>query len=129
MNSIVVDVWIFCDRLRDFLIRLSAVALLLTGALRANASNTSATIAQILFCGDCNLVYVYPTGGVQSAAPCQGTNGSYYSFAMTHTMAKEFVAALLAAQARGATVLIVGTGDCRDQPNVSETIAYFTVVS
>jgi hypothetical protein len=92
----------------------------------AQASNTVATIQSVLLLSGANLVYVYPTGGVINEASCGGSNGSYYSFSMSRTMGNAYLAALLAAQARGATVTFYGTGGCTDQ-SVSETLDYFTV--
>jgi hypothetical protein len=41
-------------------------------------------------------------------------------------LAKEYLSALLAAQARGATVTLYGKGQCLDQ-SVSETLNFLTV--
>ena len=90
------------------------------------AGTTLATIDSILLFDGGNLVYVYPTGGVMDAPACHGSNGNYYSFSTSRSMAKEYLAALLAAQARGASVTFRGKGACLDQ-SVSETLDYFSV--
>jgi hypothetical protein len=99
---------------------------LLAFQTKAFAGATSTQIAGILLVEDGNLVYVYPKGGVASPPACHGSNGNYYSFSMSRPRAKEYLAALLTAQTRGATVLLVGTGTCKDQ-SVSETLSYFVV--
>jgi hypothetical protein len=93
---------------------------------KALAGATNAQIAAILLFEDGNLVYVYPKGGVVNPPACHGANGNYYSFSMSRPRAKEYLAALLAAQTRVATVLFAGTGTCKDQ-SVSETLSYFVV--
>ena len=90
------------------------------------AGVTTNTIAQILVVDSVNLVYVYPTGGVLNPPACHGSNGNYYSFSMSRALAKEYLAVLLTAQARGATVTMWGTGSCQDQ-SVSETLSYLAV--
>lgn len=90
------------------------------------AGETVGTIARILLYSDGNLVYVYPVGGVTNPPACHGSNGNYYSFSMSRPMAKEYLAALIAAQARGALVVLRGTGTCQDQ-SVSETLQYLSV--
>jgi hypothetical protein len=110
---------------------IALVALIFVAAFSApcaRASNTVATIQNILLLDGANLVYVYPAGGITNGASCGGSNGSYYSFSMSRTMGNAYLAALLAAQARGATVTFYGTGTCVDQ-SVSETLAYFAVAS
>jgi hypothetical protein len=92
----------------------------------ASAGITQAKVASLLLYEGGDLVYVYPAGGVQNPPSCHGSNGDYYSFSMSRPRAKEYLAALLAAQARGATVSIHGTGNCQDQSN-SETLFYFMV--
>jgi hypothetical protein len=94
----------------------------------AVAGTTSAQISTILIYEAGDLVYVYPIGGVQGPPPCHGSNGNYYSFSLSRPRAKEYLAALLAAQARGALVHLWGTGACTDQ-SMSETLHYFAVVS
>jgi hypothetical protein len=103
--------------------------LLLGGSLTVSAvwaGDTTARILAILLYSNGNIVYVYPVGGVQGAPSCHGSNGNYYSFSMTRPMAKEYLAALTAAQARGATVWFHGTGACIEQ-SVAETLDYITV--
>jgi hypothetical protein len=103
-------------------------ALVLVGiftAVPARASGTTATIAHVLVWSAGNLVYVYPTTGI-SGSPACGTASGYYSFSYSRPMASAYLAALLAAQSRGATVTIWGTGTCTDQ-STSETLDYFEV--
>jgi hypothetical protein len=95
-------------------------------ACNASASITQAKIANLLLFEAGDLVYVYPAGGVVNPPRCHGANGDYYSFSMSRPRAKEYLAALLAAHARGATVTITGTHSCTDQTN-SETLYYFSV--
>ena len=105
-------------------ITITLIALL---PLLATASTTTTTISRVLFWDGGNLIYVYPTGGLPTNAPsCHGSNGSYYSFSTTRSMAKEYISGLLSAQARKATVTIYGKGDCIDQSN-SETLHYFSI--
>jgi hypothetical protein len=91
----------------------------------AHASLTTATISQVLVWSAGNLVYVYPMGGIAGPPPC-GASLPYYSFSYSRPMASAYLAALLAAQARGALVEIWGTGTCTDQ-STSETLDYFSV--
>ncbi|GEM_PF-1432469 len=100
----------------------------LVGSPHVLASTMVSTISDILIFGDGPLVYVYPTSPLVGVPACAGSNGPYYSFLLTRPYAKEYLAGLLAAQARGANVTFFGYGDCRDQ-SVSETLAYFTVQS
>ena len=106
------------------LIFLSGLLLLSSAAI--SGTTTSSTISSILLYEGGMLVYVYPTNGVANPPACHGANGDYYSFASTRPMAKEYLTALLAAQARGATVDLYGSASCDDQ-SVSETLRYFTV--
>ncbi len=99
---------------------------ILTSISDATASTMTSTISSILIFGDGPLVYVYPTNALVGVPACAGSNGPYYSFLLTRPYAKEYLAGLLAAQARGANVTFFGYGDCRDQ-SVSETLAYFSV--
>lgn len=93
----------------------------------AQAGTTTASIQSIRLVSSLNLVYVYPAGGVQNAPGCQATSGaSYYSFSMSRPMAKEYVAALLAAHARGTPVTLIGTGSCQDEA-ISETLDSLSV--
>ena len=88
----------------------------------ASAGTTIAAIQSIRLNSSANLVYVYPVSGVQGAPSCQAaTSASYYSFSMTRPMAKEYLAALLSAHARGTPVTLVGTGACQDEAT-SETL-------
>jgi hypothetical protein len=103
-------------------------ALSLGGILAASlaqASLTTATVSQVLVWSAGNLVYVYPTGGMTGPPAC-GAALPYYSFSYSRPMASAYLAALLAAQARGATVEIWGAGACTDQAT-SETLDYFSV--
>lgn len=104
--------------------RIWLVVMLLLSSAVCVAGETTARIAQILLYEDGMLVYVYPVGGVTGGPACHGSNGSYYSFSMTRPMAKEYLALLTTAYARGATVLFVGKAACVDQ-SVSETLRYF----
>jgi hypothetical protein len=88
----------------------------------------NARISSILLYEDGNLVYVYPEGGVQSPPACHGSNGDYTSFSMNRPRAKEYLAALLMAQAAGKTVSFRTHGACIDQ-GVSDTLMYFKVNS
>lgn len=93
----------------------------------AFAGTTTASIQSIRLNGNSNVVYVYPAGGTSNAPSCQSISGpSYYSFSMSRPMAKEYLAALLAAHARGTPVTLVGLGACQDEPN-SETLDSLTV--
>lgn len=88
----------------------------------ASAGTTTAAIQSIRLNSSANLVYVFPVGGVQGAPSCQAaTSASYYSFSMTRPMAREYLAALLSAHARGTPVTLVGTGACQDEAT-SETL-------
>jgi hypothetical protein len=97
---------------------------ILTSSL-AQASLTTATIAQVLVWSSGNLVYVYPIGGIAGSPAC-GATLPYYSFSYSRPMASAYLAALLAAQASGATVTIWGTGACTDQ-STSETLDYLRI--
>ena len=94
----------------------------------ACAGSFSARIQAILLCEDCDLVYVYPVGGVQNPPACHGSNGNYTSFKMSRPRAKEYLAALLLAQAGGKTIAFFTAGSCIDQP-MSDTLRYFQVDS
>ena len=94
--------------------------------ISALAGYALAPIDHILVFDRGMLVYVYPQGGVVNPPACHGSNGNYFSFSMNRPMAKEYLAMLMAAQARGATVNFWGTGTCTDQP-VSETLDYLRV--
>ena len=96
--------------------------------LPVHAGTFAARISSILLYEDGNLVYVYPEGGVQSAPACHGSNGNYTSFSMTRPRAKEYLAALLTAQAAGKTVQFRTDGACVDQ-SFSDTLRYFAVIS
>lgn len=88
----------------------------------ATAGTTTAAIQSIRLNSNANLVYVFPVGGVQGAPSCQAaSSSSYYSFSMTRPMAKEYLAALLSAHARGTPVTLSGTGTCQDEAT-SETL-------
>jgi hypothetical protein len=101
------------------------VGLMMSSA--ASASAVTARIERILIYEGGDLVYVWPVGGIQNLPPC-ASNGSYYSFSLARPRAKEYLAAMLAAQAQGANVAFYGTGTCTDQ-SVSETLAYFSIAS
>lgn len=90
------------------------------------AGSSSSTIERILVFEGGMLVYVYPTGGVLNPPACHGSNGNYFSFSMNRPMAKEYLAMLMAAHARGAVVTIWGRSFCHDQP-YSETLDYLRV--
>ncbi len=55
----------------------------------AHAGITSATIDRVLICESGNVVYVYPTGGVQNPLACHGSNGNYYSLSLSLPRAKD----------------------------------------
>ena len=104
--------------------------LLFALATGAQAGTTTAQISRILIyeASGQGMVYIYPVGGVNNPPACHGSNGDYYSFAMTRLLAKEYYAMALAAQASGATVNLYGWGTCTDQ-SVSETLRYLSVNS
>jgi hypothetical protein len=106
----------------------TAAAVLLVVGATANAGYTEARISRLLIDEDSSLVYVYPAGGVQNAPSCHGQNGNYYSFSLTRPRAKEYYAALLAAQVAGLTVTFHGKGVCTDQ-TFSETLNYISVLT
>lgn len=106
----------------------AAFLLTLISVSGAHAGNAYTMIDRILLYDGGMLVYVYPRGGVPNPPSCHGSNGDYYSFSMTRPMAKEYLATLLSAQARGATVFFRGSDACTDQ-SVSETLMYFWVDS
>jgi hypothetical protein len=91
------------------------------------ASTTSATIQEILISE--GLVYVYPVGGILNPPSCHSSSGQYYSFSLSRTRAKEYLAGLLSAQAQGAIVRLYGASNCDDQPGISERLEYFSIVS
>ena len=105
------------------LIFLSGLLLLSSAAI---SGVTTSSISKILLYDGGLLVYVYPTDGVTNPPACHGANGDYYSFSSTRPMAKEYLTALLAAQARGASVTFAGSATCDDQ-SYSETLNYITV--
>jgi hypothetical protein len=102
----------------------SCLGTILTASF-AHATVTTATIAQVLVWSSGNLVYVYPIGGITGSPAC-GAASPYYSFSYSRPMASAYLAALLAAQASGATVDLWGTGACTDQ-STSETLDYLRV--
>ena len=106
------------------------LAVFLSVCLTGNtyAGSFPARIQSILLCEECDLVYVYPVGGVQNPPTCHGSNGNYTSFKMSRPRAKEYLAALLVAQAGGKTVVFVTAGNCIDQP-MSDTLRYIQVDS
>ena len=101
---------------------------ILAFAQSAFAGATTAQIQRVLIyeASGQGMVYIYPVGGVNNPPSCHGSNGDYYSFAMTRLLAKEYYAMALAAQASGATVTLWGKGACTDQ-SVSETLNYIAV--
>jgi hypothetical protein len=103
-------------------------ALVMAFSVPAFAGTTVAKISQILLYEAGGLVYVYPVGGVQSPPSCQAPNVTFYSFAFSRPRAREYLAALLSAQARNATVVLQGSGACTDH-NVSETLGVIVVVT
>ena len=92
-------------------------------AASTQAGSTTATIDKIMIYEAGMLVYVYPTGGVTAPPACHGAWGDYLSFSMNRPLAKEYLVALMNAQARNVQVLLVGSGDCVDQA-WSETLDY-----
>jgi len=95
-------------------------------SVSAFSGTTTAKISQVLLYDTGNLIYVYPEGGLTDPAGCHTTGGQYYSFSAERSMAKEYLSALLSAQARQATVTLWGAGACRDQSN-SETLRYLRI--
>ena len=91
------------------------------------ASTTTAAIREVLITE--SHVYVYPVANIVGAPGCHGSNGNYYSFLLTRQRSKEYLAALLSAQAQGAIVRLYGAGNCDDQPNVSERLEYLSIIS
>lgn len=102
------------------------IIILLASSLPLYAGVTVSTVDKILLVDSSMLIYVYPKNGVTNPPTCHGSNGNYYSFSATRPMAKEYLSALLSAQARGATVTFTGAGACNDQ-SVSETLRYFRI--
>lgn len=94
----------------------------------AQAGDFSARIAKVLMYEGGDLVYIYPEGGVRNPPACHGSNGDYTSFKMNRPRAKEYLAALLMAQASGKVVEFRTAGACQDQ-SVSDTLVYFSVIS
>ena len=111
---------------RSRVVRGTTLVLALMAATSALASTTTAAIESIRLNGAGNLVFVYPAGGVQGAPSCHTSKGGFYSFSMTRPMAKEYLAALLAAHARGTPVTLYGSGGCSDDPT-SETLDSLSV--
>jgi len=104
------------------------IALAFTGIFAsgsAGASGATTTLAHVLVWSVGNLVYVYPTDAITGGPAC-GSAHPYYSFSYSRPMAAAYLAGLLAAQARGATVTIWGAGTCTDE-SYSETLDYFEV--
>jgi hypothetical protein len=108
---------------KTFLLALTLAASL--EATSALASTTTSTVAEVLLYSGGNLVYVYPTGGIPGVPAC-GAGQPYYSFSFSRAMANGYLAGLLSAQARGATVTFYGSGTCSDQ-TISETLSYFSI--
>jgi hypothetical protein len=108
--------------------KIMMTVVLSTAGITANAGYTEARISRLLIDEDSSLVYVYPVGGVQNAPSCHGQNGNYYSFSLTRPRAKEYYAALLAAQVAGLTVTFHGKGVCTDQ-TFSETLNYISILT
>lgn len=106
--------------------RIALTIMALVISLPIYAGTTTSTIDKILLYEDAMLIYVYPKNGVSNPPACHGSNGDYYSFSATRPMAKEYLSALLSAQARGATVILYGAGACNDQ-SVSETLRYLSI--
>ena len=105
-----------------------AIILGLVITFSSQAGTTTSTINSILLYEAGMLVYVYPTTGVSDPPVCHGINGDYYSFSMTRPMAKEYLSAIMSAQARNATIRFYGAGECTDQ-SLSETLRYLTIVN
>lgn len=100
------------------------LAVLLAFSPAANAGTSSSLIERILIYDGGMLVYVYPAGELSNPASCH--TSAYYKFSMTRPLAKEYLGALLSAQARGAVVSIWGKGSCDDQSH-AETLDYFRI--
>lgn len=106
-----------------------AVAVLVASIASPSAwgSTTTGSIQSIRFSHSENMVYVYPVDGIKGSPNCRSASTTaYYSFSMSRPMAKEYVAALLAAHARGTQVTLVGLGSCQDDP-ASETLDSLTI--
>jgi hypothetical protein len=106
----------------------AAVCLAFVFISSVSAGDFTARIKSILLYEDGELVYVYPEGGVQSPPACHGSNGDYTSFKMSRPRAREYLAALLAAQMAGKSVHFRTAGVCTDQ-SMSDTLLYFRVDS
>jgi hypothetical protein len=95
-------------------------------ATPAQAAGFRAKIEAILLYEDGDLVYVYPVGGVPNPPSCHGSNGNYLSFKMSRPRAREYLSALLAAQASNRDVTLYHGEVCVDQ-SVSVTLRYLTI--
>ncbi len=113
-----------------------AILLLLASVLpmMAVANEQTTVIDQILLwdglqdsgtLSGATLVYVYPHDPIPVVLGC-ATGTSCYSFSMSRPMAKEYLAALLAAKLSGSPVYLRGLGWCKDQ-STSETLVYSNV--
>ena len=114
--------------IRNRITSLLIAIVVLASPLPAFAGTTVAKIAQILLYDAGNLVYVYPAGGVQNPAPCQASNVTFYSFSLARPMGRQYLAALMGAQARNATVIFQGSGTCTDQA-IAETLGVVVVIT
>jgi hypothetical protein len=92
------------------------------------AADTTAKISEILLYEAGSIAYVYPTGGVQNAPACHGSNGDYLSFSMNRPMAKEYLSMLMMAFATQKTVFFRTERNCVDQ-SASDTIQYIKVTN
>jgi hypothetical protein len=93
----------------------------------AQAGESNDTVKTILLFEGGNLLYIYPTNGVKVAPACHNrTNGDYYTISMARPMAKQYLAALMTAQAMGYIVNFRGTGACNEQ-SFAETLLYFAI--
>ncbi|GAB1624100.1 hypothetical protein AAOGI_41500 [Agarivorans albus] len=93
----------------------------------SSLADTTAKIEKILMYEQGDIVYIYPTGGVQNAPSCHGSNGDYLSFSFSRPMAKEYLSVLMMAFVAKKTVFFRTARACVDQP-VSDTIEYFMVM-
>lgn len=89
----------------------------------ANAGETTSRIIRVLVYDQAMLVYVFPDATMANKPACH-TAANYYSFSLTRPAAKEYLAALLAAQLSGTQTRLVGKGVCTDVSS-SETLDYF----
>jgi hypothetical protein len=90
----------------------------------ALASTTTSTVAEILLDSALDIVCVYPAGGIPGV-PARGAGQPYYSFSFARTMANAYLAGLLSAQARGASVTFYGSSLVRGSEHFRNVAIFF----